>query len=205
MTANGGSDATPRRRRRLRAARGIPRRTSDGPAPLTFAQERIWFLEQMAGGQPLFGCPFAVWLDGDLDVAAWERSLHALEERHEALRTTFDDPGTGLVQKVSEPLGEPLAVVDLTELPEHEREAAALARLNEDAVAPFDLEHGPVWRYQLIRTGPRRHLAYVSVHHVVFDVGSTGLLFAELAAKYGEFSGGAPAELPELPAEKTCS
>ena len=179
--------------------RGIPRRTEQGPAPLSFAQERILFLEQMAGGSPLFNCPFALWLTGPLDIGSLERSLGEIETRHQTLRTRFVDQGGELVQVVAPARELVLPVVDMTEVPEAERRQRALQRLAEESRKPFDLATAAPWTVELLHLGEDKHLLYVGVHHTVFDVISIDVLLGEICDLYGAFTSGKPSPLAELP------
>ncbi|MEV0677472.1 non-ribosomal peptide synthase/polyketide synthase [Actinosynnema sp. NPDC050436] len=150
----------------------IPRATGD--FPLSFAQQRLWFLDQFSPGGTEYVTPFAVRLVGDLDVARLERALSDLVARHESLRTTFPAVDGLPVQVVHPPYEVRLPVLDA--LPE---------------VEPFDLGAGPLFRPALVRTGPDEHVLALTMHHIVTDGWSGGVLLTDLAELY---AGGEPAE-----------
>jgi len=170
---------------------------------LSFAQERLWFLDQLTPGNPFYNVPVAVALRGRLDVPALQRALVALAKRHQTLRTRFPSLGGRPVQWVSRPSW-PLPVVDLSALPEKRREAEVTRQAAEESAQPFDLARGPVARSVLLRQGAEEHALLVTLHHIVSDGWSMGVLVREVAALYqGLASGGdsaaAPPRLPELP------
>ncbi|AUX29427.1 MULTISPECIES: non-ribosomal peptide synthase/polyketide synthase [Sorangium] len=167
--------------------------------PLSFAQQRLWFLEQMQPDSALYNIPFAVRLEGPLDVAALERSFFEIVRRHEALRTTFPSRRGQPRQVIA---GEPsfsLPICDLAALPVPEQEAEVRRRAEEDADRPFSLAEGPLLRAALLRLSERAHVLLVSLHHIVSDGWSMGVLVRELCSLYEAFSAGQPAALPELP------
>ncbi|KYG06012.1 hypothetical protein BE21_37340, partial [Sorangium cellulosum] len=169
--------------------------------PLSFAQQRLWFLEQMQPDSALYNIPFAVRLEGPLDVAALERSFFEIVRRHEALRTTFPSRRGQPRQVIA---GEPsfsLPICDLTALPVPEQEAEVRRRAEEDAGRPFSLAEGPLLRAALLRRSERAHVLLVSLHHIVSDGWSTGVLVRELCSLYEAFSAGRPGALPELPVQ----
>jgi amino acid adenylation domain-containing protein len=185
------------------AAQGIPRHASSGPVPLSFAQQRLWFLDQLVPGSPAYNIPGALRITGALDVAALERSLNAILQRHDALRTTFATLDEQPVQLVAPTLSLPLPRIDLRTVPADEREAAAQQLADHEARAPFDLERGPLLRAQLLRLSDAEHVLLLTMHHIVSDGWSLGIFNQELAALYQSFSAGAPAALPELPIQYT--
>jgi amino acid adenylation domain-containing protein len=177
----------------------IPRRGESGPAPLSFSQLRLWFLDQLVPDSGAYNIPGALRLDGDLDVPLLARSLDETLRRHEALRTRFlaED---GVPFQIAEPFApRPLPLVDLAGLPEGVRPAEADRLTVAEAVAPFDLARGPVLRATLLRLAPRSHTALVTMHHIVSDGWSSILFFLELAALYQAFGEGKPSPYPELP------
>jgi amino acid adenylation domain-containing protein len=147
-----------------------------GDAPLSFAQQRLWFLDRLEPGTATYNLPVAVRLRGDLDVAALEHALGEIVHRHEALRTTFHEDERGPIQRI-EPEGR-----FVLSLEEAGSEAVALQRMAEEAVRPFDLEHGPVFRALLLRIAPGDHLLVANLHHIVSDGWSMGVLVRELSA-----------------------
>jgi len=188
----------------LRAASGLETPpivpvSRDGDLPLSFAQQRLWFLDQLAPGNLFYNIPMAVRLKGRLDVAALERSLNEIVRRHEPLRTTFETVRGKPVQVIAPELILPLPVVDLTDLPEAEREVEAQRRAQEEVRQPFDLAEGPLLRAQLLKLDEEDHVALLTMHHIVSDGWSMGVLVREIAALYGAFSAGKPSPLPDLP------
>ncbi|HEU4561131.1 MAG TPA: amino acid adenylation domain-containing protein, partial [Longimicrobium sp.] len=169
-----------------------------GALPLSFAQERLWFLDRLAPDSPFYNVP-AVWrLGGALDRAALERSLGEIVRRHEALRTTFAEVDGSPVQVIAPFDGFTLPVEDLSELGEADREAVVRRRAGEEARQPFDLAAGPLFRAGLLRLGKEDHVLLLSMHHIVSDGWSTGVLFRELSALYAAYREGGESPLPEL-------
>ena len=169
-------------------------------APLSFSQQRLWLLDRLDPGSPVYNVPAALRFSGPLDRAALERSLEELVRRHDALRTTLVTRGGGPVQVVAPPGPVPLPLDDLTVLPPEARAARSAAREADEARCPFDLARGPLFRARLVRSSPEEHTLLLCMHHVVVDGGSLEVLFRDLAALYAAFSRGAPSPLPSLPA-----
>ncbi len=181
----------------------IPRRfLSAGTAPsppLSFAQQRLWFLDRLAPDDPSYNVPLAARIEGPLDIGALRRSLDAIVARHESLRTTFGVVDGSPVQVIAPTLSFRLPVIDLEGLA-----AAETHRLGDELIArPFDLAAGPLLRGALIRLGRERHVLVLILHHIVSDGWSLGILVRELTTLYQEAlrgSGGdLAAALPELP------
>ncbi|HYO14364.1 MAG TPA: amino acid adenylation domain-containing protein, partial [Thermoanaerobaculia bacterium] len=147
-----------------------------GDLPLSFAQQRLWFLDQLQPGLPTYNLPAAVRLLGRLDVAAFRASLGEVVRRHESLRTTFTVRGGSPVQVIAGELSLDLPLFDLRDLPPDERESAARRIALDVARRPFDLAAGPLVRPVLVRTGDEEHLAVVVMHHIVSDGWSVGVL-----------------------------
>jgi amino acid adenylation domain-containing protein len=164
--------------------------------PLSFAQRRLWFFDRLEPGSPLYNIHGVLRVTGPLDADRLERALGAVERRHESLRTVFAAPGDEPVQIILPPRFT-LRNVDLTGLPAEEREARAWALAAEEAVRPFDLDRGPLWRAALLRLGEDDHRLLLTIHHVVSDGWSLGILLREVAALYEQ--GGAA--LPPLPVQ----
>ncbi len=187
----------------LRAAAGLesppikpaPR---DGELPLSFAQQRLWFLDQLAPANLFYNIPMAVRLTGRLDVEALERSLNEILRRHEVLRTTFRAEGGRPVQIIAPELSLTLSVEDLSRLPEAEREAEARRWMQEETRRPFDLARGPLLRAKLLKLGEEEHVAVLTMHHIISDGWSMEVLIREVAILYEAFSQGRPSPLPEL-------
>ncbi|MEW5925955.1 MAG: amino acid adenylation domain-containing protein [Gemmatimonadota bacterium] len=168
-----------------------------GPLPLSFAQERLWFLDRLQPGSPFYNVPVALRLGGPLHVAALARALGEIVRRHEALRTVFAEVGGVAAQVVVPFCGWTLPVEDLSRLEEGGRAAAAKRRAAEDAARPFDLRRGPLFRAALLRLGAEEHVLLLGMHHIVGDGWSLGVLFGELAALYAAFREGGESPLPE--------
>ncbi|HEV8583000.1 MAG TPA: amino acid adenylation domain-containing protein [Thermoanaerobaculia bacterium] len=177
----------------------IQRSPRDGPLPLSFAQRRLWFLDQLSPGSAVYNLPYPLNLQGQLDVAALEAALTELVRRHEALRTTFINLDGEPFQEIAPANAFPLQIVDLQGLEEPVRSAEAAARLAADAMRPFDLGRAPLFRVTLLRLAPERHALLLTMHHIVSDAWSMGVLLREMAALYEAFIAARPSPLPELP------
>src|SRR6266545_8058328 len=164
----------------------------DGEPPLSFAQRRLWFLDQMVPARAVYNVPYGVRLRGTLDVPALERATGEIVRRHETLRTTFAVSGDEPVQAISRADGGALAVEDLRSLPEGERQEAGRRIASAEAGREFDLARGPLVRTRLLRLDEEEHLLLLTMHHIVFDGWSMGVLFRELEALYAAFSKGLP-------------
>ncbi|RKI67440.1 amino acid adenylation domain-containing protein, partial [Corallococcus sp. AB049A] len=170
--------------------------------PLSFAQQRLWFIDQLEPGSPLYNMPLALSLTGDLDVEALRASLDALMARHESLRTTFRMDAGKPVQDIHPEGHVPLEVVDLTGLGARAARQAEAWRLGHaESLRPFDLTHGPVIRALLLKLDEREHLLVLHLHHIVSDGWSLGVLVRELTALYAARRSGQPVALPELPVQ----
>ncbi|HEY6548665.1 MAG TPA: condensation domain-containing protein, partial [Vicinamibacteria bacterium] len=182
--------------RRLSPPRPVPR---EGPMALSFAQARLWFLDQLGSGIA-YNLARALRLEGRLDVSALEAALSEMVRRHEALRTIFPSVDGRAVQVVQPPFPVSLPIHDLTE-----RGAAALEEARRlgaaDALRPFDLGQGPLLRGRLYRVRDDEHVLSLTMHHIVFDGWSVGIFNRELAALYADFAGGGTSSLPELPVQ----
>jgi amino acid adenylation domain-containing protein len=156
--------------------------------PLSFSQERLWFLDRLEPGSAVYNMPLVIRLRGPLDAGALGRALGEAVRRHEALRTVFRQGSAGPVQVVLPAEGFVLPVLDISE-------EEVEQRLDDEARRPFDLEHGPVLRALLLRVAPEDHLLAATLHHIAGDAWSLGILVRELAALYGGSA------LPELPVQ----
>ncbi|HEU4561225.1 MAG TPA: amino acid adenylation domain-containing protein, partial [Longimicrobium sp.] len=160
----------------------------EAPLPLSFAQERLWFLHQMEPEGAGYNMPWSGRLRGSLDADALERALGELVSRHEALRTTFHPVEQGAVQVIHSPAPARLPVLDLSGLAPEDREHEARRLAREDAERPFDLEHGPLLRATLVRLSDEEHVLLLTMHHIVSDGWSMGVLFRELFTLYESLS-----------------
>ncbi|MFP5288721.1 MAG: condensation domain-containing protein, partial [Thermoanaerobaculia bacterium] len=169
----------------------LPRTAGEAAVfPVSFAQQRLWFLDRLEPGSAFYSIPRALRLEGNLDPGALAGAFQALVDRHESLRTTFAE---GPVQVVAPSRRHDLPLVDLSGLSSPEEEARRLAA--EEAARPFDLARGPLLRTTLIRQAPREHVLLVTVHHIVSDAWSAGVLLQDMAALLA----GEP--LPRLPVQ----
>ncbi len=169
-----------------------------GGSPLSFSQERLWFIDQLEPGGGAYNIPSAVRLSGSLAVPALAACLSEIARRHEVLRTRFIAVEGGPRQVVAAPAPVALPVVDLAALPPRRRAAEARILLAAEAARPFDLARGPVARALLVRLGEAEHDLAVTLHHIVSDGWSMGVLVGELSALYRAFLAGRPSPLPEL-------
>jgi amino acid adenylation domain-containing protein len=181
----------------------IPRRSGSGPAPLSFGQQRLWFLHQLEPAGTAYNLAEAVRLRGRLDAASLQRALTETARRHEVLRTVYAMIDGEPRQIVQPPAPVPLPLIHLSGLPAPRREAEA-GRIAADAAArPFDLARGPVLRAALLEIGRDDHVLLLALHHIATDGWSMGLLIRELTLHYAEQnaaqSSGAPSPLPALP------
>jgi amino acid adenylation domain-containing protein len=170
-----------------------------GPLPLSFAQQRLWVLDQLQPGLPTYNMPVAIALSGALDLAALQRSVAAIIRRHEALRTTFALIDGSAVQLIAAPAPCAIPLIDLRTLPAPSRADAAQQLLAQAAQAPFDLIAGPLLRLSLLRLAAQEHWLLLVLHHIVADGWSMGVLVRELATLYPAYAAGQPAALPTLP------
>ncbi|HEY0512098.1 MAG TPA: amino acid adenylation domain-containing protein, partial [Thermoanaerobaculia bacterium] len=174
----------------------------DRPLPLSFAQERLWFLYLLAPESPVYNMTTAVRLAGRLDVGALAAALSEVLRRHEALRTTFRTTATGAVQGIHPWSPPPHPLIDLSGLPAETREAEARGIAAEEGSRPFDLERGPLLRALLLRLADENHVALWSTHHISSDAWSLNeVLVPELIRLYAAYAQGRPSPLPGLPVQ----
>jgi amino acid adenylation domain-containing protein len=172
-------------------------RAQQTDVPLSFAQERLWFVDQWEPNSPAYNIPFPIRLTGKLNAAALEWSLNEIISRHEVLRTTFPSVEGRPVQRIAPELRLTIPLVDLRELPEATREAEALRLAGEEAHHIFDLARGPLVHTVLFRIADDDHLFMLNIHHIVFDGWSTSVLIQEMIPLYTEFVTGISAALSE--------
>ena len=179
----------------------IPR-ADGGPEqdlPLSFTQERLWFLDQLEPGSTAYTIAAQRPIHGAVDVAALRQAFRDLAQRHESLRTTFPSRDGVPVQRIGSPDIVSLDVVELGPIPPAERSAAARRVIQEHAAQPFDLASGPLLRPLLITLTPDEHVLCIAVHHTAADGWSLGILARDLAALYAARLANKPSPLPELP------
>ncbi|MBB3239092.1 amino acid adenylation domain-containing protein/non-ribosomal peptide synthase protein (TIGR01720 family) [Pseudomonas sp. Tn43] len=169
--------------------------------PLSFSQQRLWFIEQLTPGTTLFNIPFALHLKGELNVQALHASLNDLLVRHEILRTGIRSTDGAPSQHISESLNIALPFEDLSGLAATAREGAQFNALQETFEQPFDLTSPPLLRARLLRVAPGEHVLGIALHHLVSDAWSATIALRELALGYEARCNGAPAELPALPVQ----
>src|SRR5215218_1071019 len=179
----------------------VPVPRDGSPLPLSFAQQRLWFIEQLEPESTAYHMPSVQRLRGPLDARVLERALGEVVRRHEALRTTFGE-SEGEPFQVVHPAGTArLEVTDLSGLAPAEREAAARRLAGEETQRPFDLRAGPLFRTRLLCLGEEEHVLVLAMHHIVSDGWSMGVLFGELGVLHEAFARGEPSPLPELPVQ----
>ncbi|RKH18541.1 amino acid adenylation domain-containing protein, partial [Corallococcus sp. CA041A] len=175
----------------------IPTVSRDEALPLSFAQQRMWFLDRMEPGQALYNIPLALRLSGPLDVEVLRRTFAEIVRRHEPLRTTFEEREGQPLQRIHAPPSDGSLPVE--SLPEGtERDATLRQRMREDATRPFDLGTGPLLRTRLLRLSPDEHVLLLCMHHIVTDGWSMGVLVHEVASLYPALAAGRPSPLPAL-------
>ena len=167
--------------------------------PVSFAQQRLWFLDQLQPGSPAYHTCVTFRLSGPLNVPAWAHSVNELARRHEALRTTFDVVGGEPVQVIAPAAAIDVPVIDLQTWPDARREDEVRRLATEEVRRPFDLRTGPLLRCTLLRLSEEEHVLILVVHHIVFDGWSGTILTRELSALYDAFRAGKPSPLSELP------
>jgi len=177
----------------------INRISRNSNLPLSFAQERLWLLEQLQPGSLAYHTPAAIRLDGSLDIAALEQALNEILRRHEVFRTNFSVVDGQPVQAIVPFQSVSLPVVNLCELPEAERSHKFQQLIAQWGQNLFDLAQAPLLRWMLLGVSEREHLLLLSTHHIVCDGWSAGVFVRELATLYNAFSQGQPSPLPELP------
>ena len=176
-----------------------PKRRPDRPAALSFAQQRLWFLDQLLAGSPVYNIPTAFRLSGFLDIHCLEQSLNAVIGRHEVLRTTIESVEGKPVQIVGENRHLELVTHDLSTRSEVEREAEASRLLAQEAQRPFNLARDLMLRATVITLTGQEHIFLVVMHHIASDGWSMGVLMRELSHFYESEISGCPSSLPELP------
>ncbi|HEX8393612.1 MAG TPA: amino acid adenylation domain-containing protein [Longimicrobium sp.] len=193
-------------------ARGLRRDAGDAPPPvepvsrgeplaLSFAQQRLWFLERMGSVGTAYNVPLRLRMRGALDRGALERALNRIVERHEALRTVFAQEAGEPVQRILPAAESGFALADHDLADDAGADGVLRALMAEEAAAPFDLERGPVVRGRLVRMAADDHVLLLTVHHIASDAWSVSVLVNELGALYGAFARGAADPLPPLPVQ----
>jgi len=170
----------------------------DGDLPLSFAQERLWFLTQFEGETASYNMPAALKLTGTLDIVALEQSLNAIMNRHESLRTVFPVKNGYPVQVIQSPITLPLLIKDLRNLTGEEKLTEFQRLATKEAGCPFDLTYGPLIRMTLFQLANEEHVLLINIHHIVFDGWSVGIFIDELSINYNALLNKTAPVLPEL-------
>ncbi|WP_433664502.1 amino acid adenylation domain-containing protein [Nocardia sp. CA-128927] len=174
-------------------------RTDGELLAVSYAQERLWFLETLDPGNATYIMPGGLRLRGELDVAAVEQALALVEQRHEVLRSVYRTTDDGQLRQVIRPYSpRPLEFTDFSTLPTEQRGTAEAELAASVYRAPFDLAEGPVWRYHLIKSGPDEYLLAIALHHIVCDGWSVAVLSQEVSAHYRAQVAGVDSPLPPL-------
>ncbi len=167
--------------------------------PLSFTQQRLWFLDQLQRNSPAYNITIAHRVKGEVDIVALEQSMNEIIRRHEILRTTFKTVDGQPVQVIAQEFTLQIKVENLEQLPVDQREEEMQRRATEEAQEPFNLMAGPLLRAKLIQLNEREYVLLLTVHHIVFDGWSIGVLYQELATLYDAYVQRKVSPLPELP------
>lgn len=181
------------------AVQRIERRKLAGSPPLSFAQEQLWFLDQLAPGSPVYNMGDVVNFHGKYNAEAMHRAIQELVRRHEILRTSFSHSGGQAVQMISPEVNLPLAELDLSSLSEQERQQEWTRVVREQERKPFDLSRAPLLRATVVHLSAQEHRLLLTTHHILADEWSMEVVHQELKQLYDAFSEGRPSPLPELP------
>ncbi len=167
-------------------------------SPLSFSQQRLWFLAQLEPDNPFYSIPSAIRLEGQLHSDALDKAIQTLVQRHSAFRTSFQAKDGIPYQKIEEKVGFSVNHVDLLRLSKEERETEARKLAEEDALRPFDLTQAPLLRAKLLKLEEHGHILLLNMHHIISDGWSSGIIWKELKALYNAFSQGRENPLPAL-------
>jgi natural product biosynthesis luciferase-like monooxygenase protein/amino acid adenylation domain-containing protein len=171
----------------------------EADTPLSFAQQRLWFLDQLEPNNAVYNIPASIRLTGPLNIDALERSLNEIIRRQEILRTRFINVEGQPKQFIVPALTIQITISDVSMLSSVERDIEAARLATEEAQQPFDLSNGPLLRVSLLRLGEQDHIALLTMHHIISDAWSMGVLLREVGELYKAFCGQQPSPLPELP------
>lgn len=179
--------------------KSIPRRKDADSLPLSFNQEMLWFLHQLAPESPVYNVPVAILLEGQLNVKALKQSLNQIRQRHEVLQTTFQMVEGQPVQEKVADLTLDLPIIDLQEFAESKQQELVQELAKQEGQCPFDISQEPLLRVKLLRLSETKYVMLFTMHHIVSDAWSRGVIIRELAALYTAICSGQPPTLPELP------
>lgn len=177
----------------------IPAAEYSSAAPLSFPQQRLWFLSQIEGANATYNIPAAVRITGYLNVDALNQSLQEIVQRHGTLRTTFKLINGTPVQVLAEQMKPSLTIIDLQSLPAKEQATQVEQLIADEAQSPFDLENGPLFRGKLLCLHPQEHIFLLTMHHIISDGWSIGILIREMTVLYKTFSQQSDSPLSPLP------
>ncbi|MEH2216142.1 MAG: amino acid adenylation domain-containing protein [Nostoc sp.] len=177
----------------------IPKRSQISPAPLSFAQQRLWFLAQLEPNSPFYNIPAAVRLQGQLNLEALQQSFNEIISRHEALRTNFQTIEGQAISVLSEAMPLTLPIFDISELPLNQQETEVRQQASQEAQKPFALNSDLLLRAKLLKISKQEYILLLTMHHIVSDGWSIGIMVRELATLYQAFCNGQPSPLAALP------
>jgi Condensation domain len=180
-------------------AYAIPRRAASDPSPLSFSQQRLWFLDQLSPGDSSYNIPYAMAIDGECNVGALQQALNEVVRRHEVLRTVFKNVDGTAAPVILSNCSVPVKYVDLTAGPEADRQEKADILIRQEVCRGFNLSRDCMLRALLIRMGAEKHILLHVSHHIAWEFRSTALLYCELGALYEQFATGNTAQVPDLP------
>ena len=193
------TDHSPEKKRELLAQLLQKKATQSQRFPLSFAQQRLWFLDQLQPGVSAYNIATALRITGSLNIPALEQSLNEIVRRHEVLRTTFTTVNNQPFQCIAPSLTLTLPLIDLRQLPPEERDVEVRRRANAEAQHPFNLTGDPLLRATILKLDAEDYVVLFTMHHIISDGWSMGVLIQEVAAVYEAFCVGKPSPLPELP------
>lgn len=177
----------------------IPRIPRDGETPLSLTQEALWFLDQLERGRPTYAVFPKLRIRGRLDIAAMCKALDEIARRHEVLRARFPEVDGRPTLRIAEPQSTDIPLIDLSGLPDDDRQRSLERWIAEDSLRPIDLQKGPLVRVTLLRLGPEEHVLVAAAHHIIYDGWSFAIMAREFTALYRAFREGRPSPLEELP------
>ncbi|GHO46314.1 non-ribosomal peptide synthetase [Ktedonospora formicarum] len=179
----------------------VNKTASEQVVPASFAQQRLWFMDQLTPGNTGYNIPAMMRFTGKLNIEALRASLQALQQRQESLRTRFTLANDELYQIIAAEADLPLEIIDLSDGPEVERETLALHQISERATYPFDLARGPLWQVTVYQLTSNLHMLALVMHHIISDGWSIGIFFDEFQRLYTAFDSNQQPELTTLPVQ----
>jgi hypothetical protein len=179
----------------------LPRAAGLDKVPLSFAQQRLWFLDQLEPGSATYNMPAALRIEGQLDLGILQRAFTEIVRRHQILRTSFAEVGGEPVQVIHPPFAVALPAEDLTAMPTSEQDTVIAQIAAAEAGHPFDLAQGPLLRVRVLQASATSHVVLVTMHHIVSDGWSMSIFIQEIRDLYEAYSSGRASPLPELPVQ----